>query len=898
MKKLSIYTSLFVLFLLSFFLIVFLFYSQNDKKIYIGFDEFLINNTQEVFIGGNSNINFNQVPDSLLHLNFEEDSIRWTLKEPYYIILNNTNPNAIKVTPNSSFIINDSIYTIPDWVWEGTNETNFFKKKVKQFKGRTDYISLDSVFKNPDVQSLFVRTQGKRNESYQVIFLDTILQVDGKSFKDQGAFDATEGLKIQFYEPIRANTIKKGDSISTRFVSLAYKYNNYGNKHVLIKRQNPNQISCNFSQKNLAVIDYKLADSIAKAYNPHQKKIYLNFSDDLQNSNHIFLPSFSTSFNKKAFYIDYKDFSSLQLIPQGNDSVAINSHHNLLSATKVNLNHGNYNLNIQVAKDPVNSALWVIILLFFQAIGCIICLNGFSLKEIVSRKYFFHLTICVFLSLKVIVAYSLGFNSPNFVHIYFSTIASVFALQYLYYFLHIRFNLIELKNKFIFLIGNVLIMLGVLYYFGVLQFISTYSDKYLVSELKNFFESDFYTDTYFIIPFVFIGILLIQIVLPLFKLLFFGLKNLISQIIKKIKSGSFFKLFFAFTRKYKSLKILQKSKSLKILLKIVVILIFFLAAAIIPIILKTAYEPVVTSGSIILVGLIVFWIVKSYDNENKKFKWVDWKKLPSLVSFIILISFMLSALFLADDMGFIIIIFSLIISLIVFLFYLKKEITFSKINKVIFVFIAIISLALSLAGFGYLIGNSTEYDTSRTNRRISAFVDFQSNLKKGYRVTEQDNEFFAIIGKYSRFYNKKPKKELDSRMPFFHRDISEVKYPTVVNDLSTITTLVRPFGIYFTALMGFFWLMVIRKVHLDIFNNHLNLEKDFTPINFRKIIKFLAVGVLVFEGVYLFFSYISLVPFTGRLIYGLGVDSIGEHFIFIILMALINLSVEKRSETY
>lgn len=142
------------------------------------------------------------------------------------------------------------------------------------------------------------------------------------------------------------------------------------------------------------------------------------------------------------------------------------------------------------------------------------------------------------------------------------------------------------------------------------------------------------------------------------------------------------------------------------------------------------------------------------------------------------------------------------------------------------------------------------------------------------------------MGKYAAKGLECPNMQIDNKLPFFHKDISELSNPTVVNDLSTLTTLIRPYGVLSLAFLVSLWLFLITSVFKEATYDEIN---ERTNISFKDLIKFIALGAFVFQGIYLILSYYSVYPFTGRVIYGLGVDSVGEHLTFIILMILITL---------
>lgn len=182
-------------------------------------------------------------------------------------------------------------------------------------------------------------------------------------------------------------------------------------------------------------------------------------------------------------------------------------------------------------------------------------------------------------------------------------------------------------------------------------------------------------------------------------------------------------------------------------------------------------------------------------------------------------------------------------------------------------------------------------NTSRFGSRMTAFFDFGTIRDFGTRASEQQAQFFAevaplVVPGHANAYDP------------IHPGISGFTDPVVKNDLSAPFGLISFFGKYwYVAVAGliFLWaalLLAVCTMALAPFGLH---RRDACSLTSYGLIRLYCVSVVVGSGLWLVASYYGLLPFTGRLIFGLGQDSMGEAFETVFLFAFMGLVAPIRS---
>ena len=188
----------------------------------------------------------------------------------------------------------------------------------------------------------------------------------------------------------------------------------------------------------------------------------------------------------------------------------------------------------------------------------------------------------------------------------------------------------------------------------------------------------------------------------------------------------------------------------------------------------------------------------------------------------------------------------------------------------------------------FMQDNAADY--RRSFRRIYMFADFDMQRERGYRYTESDAEFMAIMAHYTTKSDSIATDPLSPESNFLHPSVSSGQAPVVLNDLSAPVAFYGSYGcwaefIHLILLLSLLFIVMYFNFMFTVNDkqNGSNVSKfDFTIQSKRAI---LAVLMWVGTSWYLYMSYNGVMPFTGRLNPGLGIDSLGEAMESAILLA-------------
>ena len=236
--------------------------------------------------------------------------------------------------------------------------------------------------------------------------------------------------------------------------------------------------------------------------------------------------------------------------------------------------------------------------------------------------------------------------------------------------------------------------------------------------------------------------------------------------------------------------------------------------------------------------------------------------------------------------------FPLIIAIVIFAFYrfyptadsgIDKQKTKKQLIGSIFTLVSLVGI-LSFTAFEFSRNyNPLEHD--RMRNRFTSFFDFSSVHSYGTRESEKQAQFFAELSKYAY-------PTTEGKYEPIHPGISSYIDPVVKNDLSV------PFGLIYQFGPHWFYLPVILLVLIWACLLYAVLRISIAPVadsgkhryfTQSAIIRIYCVCGIVSSGLWLIASYYSIVPFTGRLIYGLGQDSIAEVFETVFLFGYMGL---------
>lgn len=196
-----------------------------------------------------------------------------------------------------------------------------------------------------------------------------------------------------------------------------------------------------------------------------------------------------------------------------------------------------------------------------------------------------------------------------------------------------------------------------------------------------------------------------------------------------------------------------------------------------------------------------------------------------------------------------------------------------------------------------MIFNPENVNYDRMPRRMMLYSNFDDLQKSGYRYSESDAEFMVIMSHYMQSdslarHNHDP---LSNDAHFMHPSVSSGQSPVALNDLSVPIAFFGSYGsfvtyvVYFALLALLLWIVMCHTLaYKDKYDARLTRSCQW-----RLLAMFMWVGT----SLYIFFSYIDWLPFTGRLNPGFGVDSVGEALESAFLLAFMASVTGRRKST-
>jgi hypothetical protein len=204
--------------------------------------------------------------------------------------------------------------------------------------------------------------------------------------------------------------------------------------------------------------------------------------------------------------------------------------------------------------------------------------------------------------------------------------------------------------------------------------------------------------------------------------------------------------------------------------------------------------------------------------------------------------------------------------------------------KVVVCFVIFIVFYLAMVKLlVFLPTSSFVKEEARITRRAEAFANYSAYSLKGLRYSDQDCEFLAIMSKQNRFITKLHPNQMFMDENAIHPGISMQHSPVVLNDLSPLVGLFSVWGGLSVLVLCAGWGFLLFLINYHIYYRRDGNGNCYPHFGYGYILKFLAVVVLIFSGAYLILCMLGIVPYTGRLIYGLGIDSLSENLETLIL---------------
>ena len=206
--------------------------------------------------------------------------------------------------------------------------------------------------------------------------------------------------------------------------------------------------------------------------------------------------------------------------------------------------------------------------------------------------------------------------------------------------------------------------------------------------------------------------------------------------------------------------------------------------------------------------------------------------------------------------------------------------------------LALIILLLCTPFVYNFLFSSENVNYDRSSRRFLMAAQFEQYRESGYRYADSDAEFMNIIFYYMNHSDGHD--PLSNETHHLHPSISTGQSPVILNDVSLPSSFLSSYGhgayvIYFMLLISLLYLVIT-------FTLTGTTSGITTPFDRYSQWRILAVLMWTGSSLYLFMSYYGVLPFTGRLNPGFGVDAVGEALESCILLSFMSATTFMNKE--
>lgn len=214
----------------------------------------------------------------------------------------------------------------------------------------------------------------------------------------------------------------------------------------------------------------------------------------------------------------------------------------------------------------------------------------------------------------------------------------------------------------------------------------------------------------------------------------------------------------------------------------------------------------------------------------------------------------------------------------------KNERTWVKWTGIVF-----LACIVSLPYLCSILFSPEKVDYSRMSRRLMLYSNFDDLQKSGYRYNESDAEFMVIMSHYMQKQHSQDPLSNDTH--FMHASVSTGQSPVALNDLSVPIAFFGSYGVQ-KATAVYFLLLVL--LMWTVLRYSLGYQDTDARLSTTTQWRLLALLMWLGTSLYIYFSYIDWLPFTGRLNPGFGVDAVGEVLETAFLLAFMGAVSYKR----
>lgn len=921
-----------------------------EDKLAIIIDGLELKNATSVTVGENSSINFHQIPHDYLTITKEGDSFRWEVNDRYhdslqYFKINNENPNkhvirndrqqciTIKLSSRKGDINEVSMSGADVWrTWD-----SFIKQKdvlarnfaaKYQFENnktsREDSLRIFDQMQDRTVNSFF----DKDGNNIVLIILDERSTIyDGqdtiryvRSGRTSNIGDLARHCKVQFFG-INDYSFKEEDPQKDRFqingVNYAMKpyvkLTEWGAGHAMIESSDTRNEGSGLNVYFPKPITFVGTVDTLKEYSKLSSGIITlrQNNNSIPSKGDLYIPEFSSAINFDVCNIELHHHDSVMIRDNNFELLQVENHFSVVpSFSKMKLHTGDDVLIGRagfIDTQFILSYLWlpllvfVITLLFIWVKWSPLKLSEADLSSLYCpdriRQYRYYLTLLLTICLAYCICKSLIVLKLSYTYPYFEKMTgiipistSIMMLMFVFLTMIINTPLLHLGNASKSFIGR---------WWGCVMFVLLYAslvfatfcildlqvnegviNSYIDSEISFFpillnWQNSAILDTHRSVIYSLIavnGLLLLLWVILNFNFSWKWIQPLLTRCYSKVQNINWG----------------WRAVGHAFLLGLIILC--SLAG---------------NFGTALITLLVIVGLSNALSYPAKQIT-KSGRRLPRWGYLLIMLAITLSyigAAIVLGDRGYLTNYLGFLAFLVCMFYIVERPVTYNdfyaqKYNKwdgIInnCLLVLIVAVALFLPYFLGMFTNPEKVDYSRQSRRFALYSDFSRLQEGGYRYQEGDAEFMVIMSHYMQ--QKESEDPLSNDFHFMHSSISSGQSPVVLNDLSLPIAFVGVYGVTYPIAVFFLLLLALTLLVMSYNYGYTGILPLF---NVAMQWRLLAMMMWIGTSIYIFLSYIGMLPFTGRLNPGFGVDAVGEALETAILLAFMASITCKEINSY
>ena len=914
--------------------------SRIDKRFVLSIDSISLNNKTAFTVGAGSDLAFKTVPHDYMTIQYETNSFKWNIDPSRdslcYFMVNGKNPNNRSVSRDSHVHIENVGEEQLDFDFTGEQ----IIECVRQFED-TEYSLLrnvvallgdstaQQVMDDHSFSSLIVKN--KKTDAVSLIVLDTHTTIDGEGYSFSGTTEEltpdNKGVcKIQFFA-VRDFSVKYSEVDEDMFNIGQLNYmvkpvllaTEWGAGHFLLKPGDNSSMEIKYP-KGLMYVEK--TDTLRKMAELQSGLItFKQFSNNPPLVNNIYLPTFCGAANSDICNLHFKKNDILLKSNRG-DSLSVSSHFSFVpTLNQASFNSEAYVLNCRYGIIDGKYIFSFVLAPFAMLIFILITfswliqrknikkLRQVSIQANIFPTYFIVIASIAFTYCigKLMIALKLSYTYPYFEKLTGIIVVATSLFLLLFYLISLLLNYDfvgevahlqkkKLRKVFLSFAPFTIGVLGIGFSFLVLRML----DSGINADVHaSYFDSEWFTwnilqwadksginDTHrsvvYMLFLVCVFVTLLLLLQALISLFSEKLRNI--KFVDKFDNWTTLKLKWGDTSRNECIGIIMHVLAYLVNNVLVVVILLFVVG-----IIKGNFATA-------FITVIAIWgLARSLTNIDPK------EGAVANILEMVLSSVIIIVVAFIPDHGYVTNYFGFFAAVVAFYVLMQKSILSTALTKkerdrreeeekwIPRIGIGLLVFFFFLPFIYNLCKNPENVDYDRSSRRFMMTSQFEQYHESGYRYADSDVEFMKILFHYMESADGKD--PLSNEKHELHPSISTGQSPVILNDVSLPGAFIGPYG---WGAYAMYFVLLVLLIYIVVTYSLTGTTNGVTTV-FDRYTQWRLLAMLMWVGtsLYLFLSYCGVLPFTGRLNPGFGVDAVGESLESAILLAFMTATTLK-----